>query len=436
MHQVKRFRDPAQDELSPVTRASTQHDAAWPVGASAERIRETGRIDEASRELLASVDTTDFVPTARLEHDGAPAKKIKQYRMGQNMKVTIRRFHSSAQTQVYHSKCIGSGRWKEVFLLQGAGSRFHNQVLKVTKLHWPKYDRQLDVEPRAFQKLAHTQKTLRILDEFIGADQHNELHHCWITERAIPLGKLLIADVLDGPSLTVSLTYLVARLAHEEQFYITDCGINNFGMRLARTWAATPRIDHEVILIDGGHRDLAPDQSHHRSKCNQALSSLWKVTGQFAPEATELMRNKQTPASSMPDFLNYVKTTAEQMPGIVKHTQTLEKIIIETCCGAESASTSDAQSHRPMEISLPAARHISNAERTALEQESESWIHVANLNLLDTERASSSKLPQRQEVIAALRQMIATTADEQRIDDAIKAVWELAYAAGRREDVD
>ena len=107
--------------------------------------------------------------------------------MGNHVKVTIRAANESAQSERYHGVCIGSGQWKEVFLLQGAEGTFHNRVLKATKLCWPGFSRTLDVEPKVFEKLSRTKKTLKVLLEFIAIDQHKQLFHCWITEWVIPL---------------------------------------------------------------------------------------------------------------------------------------------------------------------------------------------------------------------------------------------------------
>ena len=133
-----RHRDRTNDEEPMTKRARTEHGVPGPASASAQRITELARIDDASRELLASIAKEGFVPLAQLEHDGPLTKKSKDYKMGNHLRVTIRATNESAQSEKYHGVCIGSGQWKEVFLLQGAEGTFHNHVLKVTKLVWPK----------------------------------------------------------------------------------------------------------------------------------------------------------------------------------------------------------------------------------------------------------------------------------------------------------
>ena len=413
-------------------RACTEHDVPRLASDSAQRRTDLARIDDASRELLASVAMDGFVPRAQLVHHGPLGKKNKNYKMGENVKVTIRSANESAQSETYHGVCIGSGQWKEVFLLQGAEGTFHNQVLKVTKLVWPRCERKLDVEPKAFQKLAHTKTTLKVLTEFIAVDQHHELYHCWITEQVIPLGKLLDSNVFDGECLAVDLTFLVASLAHEQQFYTTDCKADNFGIRRDRTLDSTLRSHHEVVLIDGGHSDLSPQEPHCRSRFNRCLKNLWAVTFHFAPKVTEVMRKKLSHEVTVQDILNELKAMREQQASILKDERTLEKIFYEAFGGPKRAGASEAQSHRSVEKTLPATGRSAKAVQSAAEQEATLLIHAANLGVLTPELVKSRKLPNGEDVKAALKRTFAEMADEKRIDNAIAAAWELGYASGKR----
>ena len=405
---------------------------------SSAKQRCIARIDDASRELLESSFKEGYVPLARLEHTGLARKKGQKCRLGNSMKVTIRTYG------IYHGTCIGSGKWKEVFLLQGEegrectqGIEFDNYVLKTTKLHWAGCPRALDVEPRVFRKTAHTEKTLKVFLEFIAIDQDNELHHCWITERLTPLAQLLAAPllqlqaVLDVERLAVSLTEIVATLAHEEHIFIKDCKADNFGMRLDGTPGSSSRANQEIVLIDGGHRDIAPEEPHHRKNFNQALSKLWEVTNAFAPITTKAMRSMLKHDVAADDFLNFVKNTWQYNPSVVRDGQTREGIY-EACFGTLGASASGAQGRRSSEITLSTAVLTPNPDWRAAEHEAALLIHTANLELLTPERVKNGKLPEREDVMAALKRMFAENAGEQRIIAAILATWELGYEKGKQ----
>ena len=65
-----RIKEP--DEEPPKKRARTEHCVSV-----VPSIIQIARIDDASRELLASTEKRDFVPHAQIEHDGFPTKKSK-----------------------------------------------------------------------------------------------------------------------------------------------------------------------------------------------------------------------------------------------------------------------------------------------------------------------------------------------------------------------
>ena len=418
------LRDIPKGEMPSGEMARPQLVAPGAANADAESRIESARIDEESQQLFASIYKEGFVPHVQLVHEGPPTKKCKTCKMGEHMQVTIRKTN-----ETYRGECIGSGRWKEVFLLQGAEGVFHNQILKVTKINWAdSQGPRLDVEPRAFKKLAHTTKTLQIFEEFIGVDQDKIPYHCWVTDRAIPLDKLFAANALDVDNLAVALTYFVAKLAYEEDFYITDCKLGNFGLRLSRALVSIPGYNHRIIIIDGGHNDVSPDDSHHRQKFNKALKNLWEETTHFAPNVTAGLKRKLTPAVAEQDLINEVKAQYERQPKIVRDICALERVALAERRKPESASASSA--------TLPAAVHRPNVDRGAVRAKTELLIHAANLRLLTEERAERGELPNREEAKKALKRTIAECAassDAQRINEAIDAAIELAYADGQRQ---
>ena len=113
----------------------------------------------------------------------------------------------------------------------------------------------------------------------------------------------------------------------------------------------------------------------------------------------------------------------------------IPKIIRETCCGPEGANASGTQGQRSTETTLPATGRSPKAHQSAAEQEATLLIHTANLKLLTEERVKRRKLPNLEDVKAALKRTITETSDERRIDDAIEAAVELGYANGKRSAI-
>ena len=79
MPEAKRPRDATEepDEEPSAKRTRQEHSVPGLPRVSTERLAESARIDDVSRELLASIDKEGFVASAQLEHDGSSSKKNK-----------------------------------------------------------------------------------------------------------------------------------------------------------------------------------------------------------------------------------------------------------------------------------------------------------------------------------------------------------------------
>ena len=270
-------------------------------------------VDSFAANMLAYSQQADFLPQIRFIHNGLSHPKQNAL---QKLGKTITVFMKEGDTWThYHGACIGSGQWKETFLLHCPGATWHQRVMKITLLQWKSLDsstrdgnynyemEKLDVEPQVFRKARDQGVTCQIFGDYIALDQNGLRYHSWLTEEAIPLRNLMTLHCVDHEQVLIGYMYILLKLCEKKHLYIKDCSTANLGVRLINVDASSDSEINEPVVIDGGHLNISSSHEHHRSKTNAVMRALWKLTAGTAPLATKSMENEWKTVSDINQFL-------------------------------------------------------------------------------------------------------------------------------------
>ena len=291
-------------------------------GLEACKIAYNKSIDAEAATQLAASREPDFSPMVRIVHTGPAHPRAKaRERLGKMMTVYV------AQ-ETYCARCVGSGRWKESFLLQCKGARWHEKVMKLTRLQWKSSDtsEQLDIEPQVFQKTRTENVTSRIYGSCIALDQHGVRYHCWLTEEAMSLSDIIRLGDVDCERVLTGYMYVLLKLCVKENLYLNDCSPANLGVRLNNFNPNTEKERLELIAIDAGHRDIVIPSRHHRSKTNAVMNALWRETEKLAPSATKAMRKQWNSTVDLDEFLLELHRRWQTKPWLTTHQRTAQEM--------------------------------------------------------------------------------------------------------------
>ena len=162
-------------------------------------------------------------------------------------------------TDEYYGEYLQHSLHRTTFLLKSVQAddhqtKFHNKFFKLAK--------QKDIEPGVFERARNLDFTTCILLQAEAMDEDSGIvFHCWITEQCMPLSEVMSVSKLFNcfnkwelhidKSKCCQAAYCCLLRAAQSCFYMTDCALQNFGVRIGHD-----AVHHIVVIIDVGSTDF------------------------------------------------------------------------------------------------------------------------------------------------------------------------------------
>ena len=194
---------------------------------------------------------------------------------------------TNCELQQYYGEYIGHGLYKISFLLRkspdisAAGAyateyapQFDGKVLKLSK--------RTDIEPEVFRRASSLGVTTSILFETTAIDTDtNQQFHCWITERCIPLDKIIRQFTVKPTRCSIAIYYCLLRAA-QAGINITDCGFQNFGL------VVNDATEHSIVVIDAGNQAVKSEPWAKSRVNSKIMHKFWTHCEHHGAEIPEL----------------------------------------------------------------------------------------------------------------------------------------------------
>ena len=256
-------------------------------------------------ELVSLEHTSEM--RLQLTHQRAPD-------IGTRIRVTIP-YEGTTSTKDYIGEYYGHGQEKTTFRLNGElGDLYHGKVLKVAAKPC--------CEPDLFTKMRERSPciTSRILYSSLGYANNRQQYYCWITERTIPLDRLLKCslDVLKDRCMLAAILCLVQ--CAQNGLLISDNNFFNLGVLVNK------EEQHCVVVIDGGWREMAEPSSYTKGECNEKIvRKCWRRALEHGVPHThvkELWESKHT----LTEVVEALRREWSSYPYLVEQKRNTEQI--------------------------------------------------------------------------------------------------------------
>ena len=217
--------------------------------------------------------------------------------------------------KVYIGEYYGHGQSKTAFILKDdLGDEYNGKILKVTA--------EPDIEPSVFKKMTERSPgiTSRILYCSLGYGSDQQRYYCWITERTIPLDRLLKSslDVLKQRCILAAMLCL-AQCA-QNGLLLSDNNFFNLGVPVNK------EEQHCIVVIDAGWRPLENPNKFSKKDCTAKVARrIWHNAlehGAPCERVRELWNSKH----SLPEVITLLHKEWMKYPYLVKQKRTTEQI--------------------------------------------------------------------------------------------------------------
>ena len=266
--------------------------------------------------------------------------------IGTRISVTMPHEDNSS-TKEYIGEYYGHGQSKTAFRLNGElGDSYHGMILKVAA--------KPDVEPHIFAEMMERSPciTSRIFYSSNGYTNNGKQYYCWITERTIPLDRLLKCSLDVVKQQCILGVILCLAQCAQNGLLLSDHNFFNLGVPVNR------EEQHRIVVIDAGSRGLKHPTRYSKKDCNdKVVQNVWKRAmeqGLDYDHVRTLWQSKTT----LTEVVEVLHTEWMRYPYLVEDKRNTERIeqemIGEVICErtrcTEIVSVSGATKNKPPEI--------------------------------------------------------------------------------------
>ena len=223
-------------------------------------------------------------------------------------------------SETYVGAYLSHGNSKTIFVLKSRSrhkGKFDGEVLKISREH--------DKEPAVMRQAQEI--TARLLHECYGKDG-NDVYHCWVAERCIPLHRLALdLDTCNKERCVLAACRCIARAARC-RLLLSDCHYYNLGVRITTSDAA-----HEVVIIDVGSRGIR-ESVPSKGDVNYGMKKLWKWTTNEIKTSSKSTQELWRYQQHLEDAITYLDTKWELWPYLTEtaiQTMVIEQDITMKC---------------------------------------------------------------------------------------------------------
>ena len=224
---------------------------------------------------------------------------------------------TNCSLQQYYGEYIGHGLYKTAFLLRKStkisaacayatehAPQFDGKVLKLSK--------RTDIEPEIFRRANSLGVTTSILFETTAIDTDtNQQFHCWITERCLPLDKIMKQFTVKPRRCSIAIYYCWLRAA-QAGINITDCGFQNFGL------VVNDATHHSIVVIDAGNQAVKSEPWAKSRVNSKIMHKFWTHCEHHGAEIPELQMHWRR-----------CQTVSEALSRALQEWEKLEELISE-----------------------------------------------------------------------------------------------------------